>query len=138
MRAKIHTLVFLGFTGFTAALPLAMTGCIVDNSTRTQCDNPLVLSWSIDDNLGSAISCPGAGAGYVRVTAANVVTDFPCGSYAGTTYDVPGGTYVVDVQLLDTGRSVVLSEAAATWSIPNCGGLDLGHVDFCIGAACPP
>ena len=136
MRAKIHTLVFLGFTAL--ALPLAMTGCIVDNTpSGPSCDNSLYLTWAIDDNLGSSISCEGAGAGYVRVTAAGVVSEFPCGAYAGYTFNEPGGNYTVDVQLLTFSR-VVLSEAAANWSVPSCGGLDLGRVDFCIGSACPP
>src|ERR1041384_3078491 len=122
MRPKIHTLVFLGFT----ALVASMTGCIVDNTRNTSCANPIVISWSIDDNLGSAISCPGAGASTVRVTAAGVVSDFPCDAYAGTTFDVPGGTYPVDVQLL-ASNGAVLSEASASWSIPSCGGRDLGN-----------
>ena len=134
MRAKIHTLVFLGFT---AAL-LSMTGCIVDNTPNQTCANPIYITWTIDDNLGSDISCGGAGADTVRVTAAGVATDFDCGARAGTTFDVPGGTYPVDVQLLDTRNRIVLSEANATWTIPACGGRDLGNVAFCIGSACPP
>ncbi|HET6148948.1 MAG TPA: hypothetical protein VFH68_15530 [Polyangia bacterium] len=136
MRAKIHTLMFLGFTAL--ALPLAMTGCIVDNtSSPPPCDNRLTLTWSIDDNLGSSITCEGAGANSVQVTAAGVVSQFPCKAYAGYTFNEPGGNYLVDVQLI-AFNGAVLSEAAANWSVPSCGGLDLGPVAFCIGSACPP
>jgi hypothetical protein len=132
MKGKIHTLVFLAFTAMALTLPLS--GCVVDNTSNTGCFNPLYLTWSIDDNLGHNLFCSDVGASTVQVTAAGVVSQFPCSAYSGQTFDEPGGNYTVDVQLLNGAGSV--SDANAVWSVPSCGGLNIGNVAFCVGSAC--
>ena len=132
MKVHFHTLVFLAFT----ALALSAAGCVVDNTSHTSCFNPLYMTWSIDDNLGTALRCSDVGSGTVRVTARGVVSDFPCNAFAGQTFDVPGGTYTVDAQLRDYSNTSVISEASMVFSVPTCGGFDI-DVPFCVGLACP-
>jgi hypothetical protein len=133
MKGHIHTLVFLAFT----ALALPLSGCIIDNTNSTNTCASLYLTWSIDDNLGHSLLCSDVGAGYVRVTAAGVVTDVPCGAGSAQIFSEPSGTYPVDVQLRDFANASIISEATQSYSVP-CGGLNLGNVFFCVGSACPP
>jgi hypothetical protein len=129
MTGKIFTLTLLAFT----ALILPVSGCVVDNrNSPPTCANPIGLTWSIDDGVNT-LSCGDVGAGWVRLTAAGDVTDFPCESYGGSTpYDAPNGRYSIDAQLLTPSRGTLLSEANNTFSVPTCGGIDIGHVAFLV------
>jgi hypothetical protein len=127
MKSKIRTLVFLGFT----AVGLTSAGCVVDNTSPPSCANPISLSWHIADAAGP-LRCEDVPAGFVHVTAGGVVTQFSCTQYAGSTLDMPGGQYAITTQLIAPDDQTVLSEADETWTVPTCGGLDIGDVGFLV------
>jgi hypothetical protein len=124
MTGKILTLVFLGFTA------LSISGCVVDNSTPA-CANPLLVSWSIDDGVNQ-LTCADVGAGWVRVSAAGFTDYFPCEALLGQTGDEPGGNYTITIDLLTPSRAQVLSSDSEVFSVPTCGGGDLGHIAFLV------
>jgi hypothetical protein len=131
MRAKFHTLVFLGFTAVAAT---SLAGCTVDNRSDPPpvcTSNALFLTWSIDDGVNN-LTCDQVGAAWVDVAAAGVVSEFPCSALSGQTFDEPGGRYNVSVQLLSPSRGAVYSQADNVFNVPSCGGLNIGNVAFLV------
>jgi hypothetical protein len=121
MTGKICALMFLGFT----ALAVSVGGC-----GGGDCANSLYVTWSIDDGV-NPLQCADVGAQWVDVTAAGVVSEFPCEAHSGRTFREPAGDYPVDVQLLTPARTV-LSDANDVFSVPACGGVSLPNVAFLV------
>ena len=135
MRAKIHTLVFLGFTAVAAS---ALSGCIVDNRQNPPSGSCVdqryaTVAWLIDDAVThQPLSCFQAGANRVFLYFGPYSYQYNCDDGTGTTDNgLAPGSYVTSMQLISTSGAV-LSDTAV-----NPDGSPKGSLSFPIYSCAP-
>jgi hypothetical protein len=138
MRAKIHTLVFLGFTAVVAT---ALSGCVVDNRTNPPSGSCVDqryahVTWNIVKDVNNVqLSCAQADASTVLLYfGSGAPYQYPCTDYAGfTDSGLTPGTYTTSMQLLSSS-GVVLSDTAvnglASFPIYSCDYYEIPTVTF--------
>ena len=137
MRAKIHTLVFLGFT----ALAGLVSGCVVDNRTPPPDTSCLDLryatvGWNIVKNVNNApLSCEQANASTVYLYFGPYSYQYACNLYQGTTAsNLPPGTYDTSMQLVSPSGQVLSDTAIPSgpsqFQIFSCQQDDIPDVTF--------
>jgi hypothetical protein len=138
MRAKIHTLVFLGFTALAGGL---LSGCIVDNRNNPPPGSCLdqryaTVAWNIVKNVNNApLSCGQANASTVYLYFGPYSYSYPCADYTGTTDSaLPPGNYDTSMQLVSPSGQVLSDTAIpggpASFPIYDCAPDDIPTVTF--------
>jgi hypothetical protein len=137
MRAKIHTLVFLGFTAVAGLL----SGCVVDNRHNPPPGGSCLdqryatVGWDIVKDVNNApLTCEQANAQYVDLYFGPYYYRYNCNAYQGTTdSNLPPGNYTTSMQLLSPGGQVLSDTAAngpASFPIYDCQPDDIQNVTF--------
>jgi len=140
MRAKIHTLVFLGFTAVAGA---ALSGCVVDNRTNPPPDSCVAqrfatVGWTIvQGNLDVPRSCSDVNADRVFLYFGQYSYQFPCADYQGTTDSgLAPGNYAVSMQLISANGDVLSDTAVpngpTSFPIYTCTPDDIPEVTFSV------
>jgi hypothetical protein len=142
-NARIRRLFFtLLFPAFTAlALPLSMSGCIVDNTPpppTTSCVDQryATVAWVIVKNANNAqLTCAQANATDVILNFGSYSYRYPCTDYTGTTdVGLPATNYETSMQLLDPSGAVLsdttVGNAPVSFPIYSCTPDDIPTVTF--------
>ncbi len=111
MRAKIHTLVFLGFTAVAAS---ALSGCVADNRTNPPSGSCVdqryaTVAWNIDKAAtGAPLSCSQANAQWVNLFFGPESYQYNCVDGTGTTNNgLTPGNYPSYMQLISPDNTVL-------------------------------
>jgi hypothetical protein len=114
-------------------------GHIVFNVSQGVPEFSFGLTWDIVQAAsGQPLSCSQAGGTVVRVLSTPLDLagaqpfwdDFACTAMQGVTGRMPGGSYRVDVQLLDAASAALSQTSLGTKAAKSGGQVDLGHVRF--------